>query len=388
MELARWPFFSIKEVKKVTEILNSGKVNSWAGLETHKFEKEFANYIGVNYGVGMSNGTVALSAAYIALGIKKDDEVITTPRTFIATSSTLLMIGAKPIFADVDINSGNINCKTIRPLINKATKAIAVVHLGGWPAEMESICALGKEFGLRIIEDCSQAHGASINGKKVGSFGDIATWSFCQDKIISTGGEGGMVTTNDFNLYKKLWSLKDHGKSLDLIKNNKNDHTFKWLHEGIGSNCRLTEVQSGIGRIQLKRLNKTNLTRQRNAEILLNKLKTNKLLRIPLPPKKYKHAWYKFYVYLNSDKLKPKWNRDKILNELNKAGVKSYAGSCSEIYLEKCFKIKDLIPKKRLPNAKLLGESSLMFLVHQTISTKQMKKYALEINRILLEAII
>ncbi len=385
MELAGWPFYTEEEIEEVKNVLNSGKVNYWTGNQTNLFEKEFAKEIGVEYAVAFANGTLALSAAYLALGIKKGDEIITTPRTFIATASTIMLLGAKPIFADVDINSGNITAENIKPLINKSTKAISVVHLGGWPAEMEPICALAKEYDLLILEDCSQAHGASLRGKKIGSYGDIATWSFCQDKIISTGGEGGMVTTNNMEFYKKVWGLKDHGKCIDLIrKDNNQSNSFKWLHKNLGSNCRLTEMQSAIGRIQLKNLSKTNLLRTRNANILSDKLKDVPLVRIPQPPEDVKHAWYKFYVYLDQNKLKNNWNREKIINHLNKKGAKTFSGSCSEIYLEECF--KGIAPKKRLIVAKKLGETSLMFLVHQTISEEQMNKYALLIKKVLKEA--
>ena len=387
MELSSWPFYTKEEIERVKNVLISGKVNYWTGNETKCFEREFAKYIDVNFSVAFANGTLALSAAYLALGIKKGDEIITTPRTFIATSSTILLLGAKPVFADVDINSGNITADKIKPLINKSTKAISVVHLGGWPAEMESICALAKEYGLLILEDCSQAHGASIKEKKVGSFGDISTWSFCQDKIISTGGEGGMVTTNSEELYKKVWSLKDHGKSLDLVReNNQENSSFKWLHENLGSNCRLTEMQSAIGRIQLRNLSKTNYLRSRNANLLINELKDIPILRIPTPPNHLNHAWYKFYAYLEKKKLKNNWDKIKIIKTLNKNGAKAFSGSCSEIYLEKCIKKNNASPKERLPNAKILGENSLMFLVHHTICEEQMTKYAQLIKNVLLEA--
>ena len=385
MELASWPFYTKEEIEKVKKVLISGKVNYWTGSETKLFEKEFASDICVKFSVAFANGTLALSAAYLAIGIKNGDEIITTPRTFIATSSTIALLGAIPIFADVDINSGNITAETIEPLITKATKAISIVHLGGWPADMDSIYSLAKKYNLFLLEDCSQAHGASIKGRKIGSFGDISTWSFCQDKIISTGGEGGMVTTNNEEIYKKVWSLKDHGKSLDIIqKIDQNNYTFKWIHENLGSNCRLTEMQSAIGRIQLKNLSNTNNLRKRNAHILFNYLKNIPSVRIPLPPSYVNHAWYKFYAYLKKDKLKDNWDREKIIDQLNKKGAKTFSGSCSEIYLEKCF--KKISPKKRLPVARELGETSLMFLVHPTINEEQMKKYSQIIKEVLLIA--
>ena len=385
MELAPWPYYSLEEIDEVKKVLASGLVNSWAGSQTSCFENEFSNYLNVKHAVAVSNGTVALTLAYMALGIGSGDEVITTPRTYIATSSTLLLLGAKPIFADVDKESGNITASSIEPLINQSTKAISVVHLGGWPADMKSICSIAKKYNLYIIEDCSQAHGASIRDKKVGSFGNISTWSFCQDKIISTGGEGGMVTTNNEKFYKLIWSLKDHGKSFKLVHENKEKSVgFKWLHNQAGSNFRLTEMQSAIGRIQLKKLNNTNLLRARNAGILYETLKDIKDIRIPMPTKEIKHAWYKFYIFLKDINNK-KFKRDDILKAFSDQKIKAFSGSCSEIYLENCFKNYGYNPKERLISAKELGETSLMFLVHQTISKDQMTEYALQIRNLLLK---
>ena len=384
MELAGWPSFTSEEKEAVLKTLDSGLVNSWTGNQTKIFETQFSRYLNLNYAVAVSNGTVALSLAYMSLGIGPGDEVITTPRTYIATSSTLMLLGAKPIFADVERESGNINADKIEPLINSSTKAISVVHIGGWPANMAKICSIANKYNLYVIEDCSQAHGASIDNKKVGSFGDISTWSFCQDKIISTGGEGGMVTTNNENLYKEIWSLKDHGKSIDLIKQkHKNTYGFKWLHENLGSNFRLTEMQSAIGTIQLRNLKETNLKRKRNAEILFRTLKDIDSIRIPMPPKNLNHAWYKFYIFLNNVK-EMKFSRDEILKAFSKENIKAFSGSCSEIYLEKCFINNGAKPIKRLPIAKELGETSLMFLIHHTITEEMMKRYALRIKKLLL----
>lgn len=386
MKLANWPSYSEEEIQEVSRILQSGKVSAWTGVHTKNFEIEFAKYLNVNYAIALSNGTVALTAAYKSLGIKPGDEIITTPRTFIATSSAILDLGGKPVFAEVDLNSGNITSESIKPLINPSTKAISVVHLGGWPAEMESICKLAKEHNLYVIEDCSQAHGASINGKKIGSFGDISTWSFCQDKIISTGGEGGMVTTNNSTLYNFICSLKDHGKNFQLLnqKDIGNNYEFKWLHENVGTNYRLTEIQSAIGRIQLKNLDKNNLIRARNAKILINYLKDVSHVRIPTPPKGYNHAWYKFYIYIEQGK---KFSRNQALMKINEDGAKALSGSCSEIYLEKCFNCIDFNHQKRLPIARQLGESSIMLLVHHTITEEQMNDYAQIIKNSLIELI-
>ena len=387
MSLPKWPYYEKKQIEAVNNVLISGKVNKWTGDETTKFEEEFANYHNAEYGIALANGTVSLTAAYSAIGIKDGDEIITTPRTFIATSSAAVMLGAKPVFADVELDSGNISASTIEPLISKKTKAIAVVHLGGWPADMQRICELAKKYNLKVVEDCSQAHGAKIKDISVGSFGDIATWSFCQDKIISTAGEGGMVTTNNEEYFNSIWSLKDHGKTLESLKKQKNITGFKWVHDDFGTNYRLTELQSAIGRLQLKLLPNWIITRERNAKILFKSLKEIEALRIPFPAEYLTHAWYKFYAYLDLKKLRKGWNRDKIIATINKQGFPAFSGSCSEIYLEKCFVNKGIKPNKELINAQELGKTSLMFLVHPTINKNQMEKYAHSIKKVILKAL-
>ena len=389
MKIPNWPVFENDEIKKTSKVLSSGLVNYWTGRETKLFEKEFAAFCGTKYSIALANGSLALSAAYLSLDFKKGDEIITTPRTFIATASSAVLLGLKPIFADVDYDSGLITPETIEPLINKKTKGICVVHLGGWPADMKGIKHLAKKYNLKLIEDCSQAHGSGIfdndlkNFQSVGSFGDVNTWSFCQDKIISTGGEGGMITTNKTNLMEKVWSLKDHGKSKKLVDASASNYSFKWIHNNFGSNFRLTEMQSAIGRIQLKKLYKWQAIRSNNAMILANTLKDNKLIRIPLPKKNLQHAWYKFNCFLNLNYLKSDWNRERIIAEIRIRDYPAFSGGCSELYLENCFKKYNLSPLIRCKNAKLLGETNLMFLVHPTINKKQMLAYSLCIKDVL-----
>ena len=392
MQLKRWPKYNQTEIEAALKVLSSGRVNYWTGNECKAFEKEFASYVGSKFGVALANGTVALEAAYKAINIKEKDEIITTPRTFIATCMAAINLGAKPIFADVDNDTGCISQATIEPLITKNTKAISIVHLAGWPADMENICKIADKYNLYVIEDCSQAHGAKIkidnDYKSVGSFGHISCWSFCQDKIISTAGEGGMITTNDQKIYQKIWSYKDHGKSYEALLNQKHSTGYKYLHEDLGSNYRMTEIQASIGRIQLQNLNETQKTREKNASILISTLNNLDLLRIPIPPKSVKHAWYKFYAYINEDKLSKNWSRDKIIDKLNEEGYPAYSGSCGEIYMENCIKKLNMQPSKRLINAKNLGETSLSFLVDPLISKEEMYEYAKNIKQVLISASI
>ena len=376
MSLAPWPQFDADQIEAASSVLASGQVNTWTGQETKAFEQEFAHWCGSTHAIAMANGSLALSAAYLALGLGQGDELITTPRTFIATASSAVLLGAEPVFADVDRDSGAITAATIAPLITHRTKAISVVHLGGWPADMPAIADLASAHGLAVIEDCAQAHGARIDGQSVGSFGDVAAWSFCQDKILSTAGEGGMVTTSRSELWDAMWAFKDHGKTHDAVFGREHPPGFRWLHERFGSNFRLTELQSAIGRIQLQRLPGWTYARTSNALLLAETLRDLPAVRVPLPPEELTHAWYKFYAFVKPDALAEGWSRDRILSEISALGYPALSGSCSEIYLEKCFQDGGLAPAERLPVARELGDTSLSFLVHPTITPEQMAAYA------------
>lgn len=370
-----WPSFTEEEAESAKSILLSNKVNYWTGDEGKQFEKEFAKYTDCKFALALANGTVALELALHALKIGAGDEVIVTPRTFLASASAIVMLGATPVFAEIDASSQNITADTIQSVITPKTKAIIAVHLAGWPCDMSPIMDLADKHGIKVIEDCAQAHGAKYKGQSVGSLGHVAAWSFCQDKIMTTGGEGGMVTTNDEALWKIMWSFKDHGKSYDTVFNKAHPPGFRWLHETFGTNWRLTEMQSAIGRIQTKRMPHWHQSRTHNAKQILDCCDSfPTLLRVPRPPSEVEHAWYKCYVFVRIENLPDGWTRDKIIKEINDGGVPCFSGSCSEIYLEKAFDNTDFRPKTRLPIAKELGETSLMFLVHPTLISNEMDK--------------
>lgn len=369
---APWPHFAQDEIDATIAVLKSGKINYWTGEEGRLFEKEFAAFTGCEYAIALTNGTVALELALYALGICHGDEVITTSRTFIASASCAVMCGAKPVMADVDPVSQNVTADTIKAVITPKTKAIIAVHLAGWPCDMDPIMALAREYGLKVIEDCAQAHGATYKGGPVGSLGDVAAFSFCQDKIMTTGGEGGMLTTNDRSLWEKAWTFKDHGKSYDAVYNRQHPAGFRWLHESFGTNWRLTEMQSAIGRIQLRKLPEWTKARQRHAAILTECFSHIPALRVTVPDSEIGHAYYKYYTFIRPERLKAGWDRDRFIAAINAEGIPCFVGSCSEIYLEKAFDIEGLRPSERLKVAKELGETSLMFLVHPTLSEKDM----------------
>lgn len=365
---APWPSFDEEQVEAVSSILRSGKINQWTGHCVWDFEREYAQSLGRKHAIALMNGTVALELALLALGVQAGDEVITTPRTFIASASSAAMLGARPVFADVDRDSGNITAETIEPMIGSRTKAIVVVHLGGWPADMPAIMELAASRGIEVIEDCAQAHGARKANRPVGTFGRIAAFSFCQDKIITTGGEGGLVALDDEELWRRSWSYKDHGKDYDLALRTEHPYGFRWLHTDFGSNWRMTEMQSALGSIQLANLEASIAARNSNARIWRQHLDGLEALRVPSVTGDDRHAYYKFYAYVRPEALKPDWNRDRIQMAIEEAGVPVTSGSCSEVYLEEAFTRRGLGPNERLPNAAELGETSLMFQVHPTLS--------------------
>ncbi len=371
---SHWPSFTQEEADAVRDVILSNKVNYWTGQECRTFEKEFAEWTNTAYAVAMTNGTVAIDAALIALGIGAGDEVIVTPRTFLASVSSIVNAGAVPVFAEVDRDSQNITADTIRAALTPRTKAVICVHLAGWPCDMDPIMALADEHGLKVIEDCAQAHGARYKGRPVGSIGHVGAWSFCQDKIMSTGGEGGMVTTNDRALWSRMWSVKDHGKSWEAVYEREHAPGFRWVHESFGTNWRMMETQATIGRIQLGRMADWNTSRTTYAEKIWSTARDLKGLRTPAIPEDITHAAYKCYVFIEPATLTQGWSRDRILGEITARGVPCFSGSCSEVYLEKAFDNTGWRPSVRLTVARELGETSLMFLVHPTLSEAEIEK--------------
>ncbi|PQJ44955.1 aminotransferase [Vibrio campbellii] len=381
-----WPSFTQEEADAVSRVLLSNKVNYWTGNECREFEKEFAAWAGCEYAIALSNGTLALDVALKALGVGEGDEVITTPRTFLASASSIVTSGAAPVFADVDLNSQAITAESIQAVLTPKTKAVIVVHLAGMPAEMDAIMALSQQHGFYVIEDCAQAHGAKYKGRSVGTIGHIGAWSFCQDKIMTTGGEGGMVTTNDKTLWSTMWSYKDHGKSFDAIYNREHPPGFRWLHESFGTNWRMTELQAVIGRIQLSRMPAWTAQRQANAAQIDEAVADLSVVRRVEVPEYSEHAEYKHYLFIEPQNLAEGWTRDRIVETIVERGVPAYQGSCSEVYLEKAFDNTPWRPEQRLSNAVILGETSLMFLVHPTLTIEEVSKTAQVIREVLLEA--
>lgn len=383
-----WPRYDDDEIAAAQRVLASGRVNYWTGDEGRRFEQAFAAYVGVGHGIAVANGTVALELALRALGIGSGDEVVVTPRTFVASASSIVLCSAKPVFADIDTDSQNITAATIAPLINDRTRAIIAVHLAGWPCDMDDIMALARKHDLKVIEDCAQAHGARYKDRPVGSFGDAAAFSFCQDKIMSTGGEGGMLVTDSSEVWDRAWSFKDHGKSHAAVSRPQapDGEPFRWLHESFGSNFRMTEMQAAIGRIQLGKLDDWVAARRRNASLLATALQDSPVVRVPRPgPERY-HAYYKFYAFVQPQRLKPDWHRNRIIARINELGAPCFGGSCSEVYREQAFARAELAPGERLTVARALGETSLMWPVHPTLDEAHMQRIADAVMQVLHEA--
>ncbi len=405
---APWPSFSEEEVAAVAAVMRSNRVNYWTGQECRAFEREFAAWVGTDHAIALANGTVALDLALQGLGIgaayggAADDEVIVTPRTFLASVSCVVNAGAVPVFADVEADSGNISAATIAAVLTERTKAIIPVHLAGWPVDMDPIMDLARPRGIKVIEDCAQAHGAKYKGRSVGSIGDIGAWSFCQDKIMTTGGEGGMVTLNDREIWSRMWSYKDHGKSWDAVYERAHPPGFRWVHESMGTNWRMLEMQAAIGRIQLARMADWTAMRTANANRIRAALAPfagpEGMVRVPTPRcaacpgcdtvTGCVHAEYKCYAYVHPDRLAAGWDRDRIVAEIVALGVPCFQGSCSEVYLEKAFDDTGWRPLQRLPVARALGETSLMWLVHPTLTDADMDQTVAAITAVLTAASI
>jgi len=381
-----WPVYAADEVAAVTAVLRSGKVNYWTGEEGRQFEREYAAATGRRHGIAVANGTLALELALHAFGIGDGDEVISPSRTYVASASCAVMRGAIPVVADVDRDSQCITASTIRAVLTPRTRAVVVVHLVGWPCAMEEIMELARQHNLIVIEDCAQAHGASYRGKPVGAFGHAAAFSFCQDKIITTGGEGGLLLLDDDAKYERAWAYKDIGRSFDAVYRRKHPLGFRWLTESFGSNWRLTEMQAAIGRIQLHKLPTWHSQRAHNAAQLADGLSGLSALRIPRPPADTVHAWYRQYMFVKPERLRDGWTRDRIMEAITSAGVPCSVGSCSEIYREKAFTDRGWGPSAPLPVARELGETSLAFLVHPTLSEAEISRWIDAIRRVFIDA--
>ncbi len=373
ISFSSWPKYSKKEVNKVKKIIETGKVNYWTGNYCTLFEKKFKLKFNLNYAISVANGSVALDAAVNVLKLSKRDEVLVTSRSYVSTASCLQNTPARIRFIDIDLDTQNIDIECIKKNINSKTKLIICTHLAGWPCDVDKIKKIIGKRKIYIIEDCSQAHGAMIKNKFVGSMGDISVWSFCNDKIMSTLGEGGMISCKSSFLYKKLWAYKDCGKNIDKIKKKSKNRLFKWLHDFDGTNLRMTEIQAAVGIEQLKNLNLMVKKRFGNLKTLRKKINNPKIF-IPEYPINIIHSGYRFYLYLKNPA-----SRNKFIKYLNANSIDANQGSCPEIYKEKRFSVKNNF--KILKNANKLGKICVSLPSHHLMSYKDLVYVAKIINQ-------
>jgi dTDP-4-amino-4,6-dideoxygalactose transaminase len=362
-----WPYFEKDEIDAAVRVLESGRVNYWTGNEGENFEREYARAVGVRHAVALANGTVALEFALRACGIGPGDDVVVPARTFVATATAVMVCGARPVFADVDRISGNLSADTLEAAITPATRAVVVVHVGGWPCDMDGILEVARARSLRVIEDCAQAHGAEYRGCKVGSFGDIGAFSFCQDKIITTGGEGGMAVTDSEDLWERVWSFKDHGKERSQAIAAGAVGGFRWLHESLGTNGRMTEMQAAIGRVALAKLPQRIAQRRRNAAIYDERLAAHTVLAVPVPQADRVHAYYRYHFNVRPERLGTGWSRDRILDECAAEGLPCGSGACCEVYREGVVREAGYAPTGPLEIAASLSQNALMLPVHHRL---------------------
>ena len=314
----------------------------------------------------MSNGTTTLEVALRALNLQKGAEVITSPRSYVASVNSIIMAGLKPKFVDIDRDTGNLSLNEILKSLSNRTECILIPHIGGLPFD---ISALKSKIPsrIKIVEDCAQAHGAQSSGYFVGQLSDFASFSFCNDKIISTGGEGGMLLCNDIDLFKRAWAIKDHGKDFDKTFETTNSlGCFRYIHDQVGTNARLTEMQSAIGILQLSKLEKWLKKRKEIADAIYKILKDDKRIDNSwfIASQKTKCSYYRFYFKMKSFNNIGYENKKELISNLNQNGVQIQEGSCSEIYNEQSMKSFN---QKPLPVASEWAKKSMCFQTHHRL---------------------
>jgi dTDP-4-amino-4,6-dideoxygalactose transaminase len=383
--MLNWPAFDEEDISAATDVLRSGNVNYWGGSHGRGFEHEFAHAVGSTYAVALSSGTVALEHALHAIDIGQGDEVIIPAAASMGVAGAVVSCGARPVIADVDIHTQCLTTETVSALLSAQTKAVIAVHFAGHTAEMTSLRKLTNDHGIRLVEDCGQAHGARYFAKSAGSLGDIAVWSFCRDAIMTTGGEGGAITTSDLKLWRRCWERKDQGKSVIAVQSRRHSNGFRWLHETFGTNARMTEIQAAIGRVQLRKLDTWVEKRRANAGTLLMALRQQPAIRVEDPPAHVGHAYYKFYAHVRTERLTGCWNRDRLVAAINAEGIPCEHGDYTEIYREPAFDSIVGTPAT-LPAAAALGRTSMTLPVHPNLDESDMADTVAAVKKVLREA--
>ncbi|HEX3013481.1 MAG TPA: DegT/DnrJ/EryC1/StrS family aminotransferase [Methanobacterium sp.] len=345
------PFIGDEEIKEVEAVLRSGFIAQ--GPKVAEFEEKFADYIGTRHGVATSSGTTALHVALLCAGIGNGDEVITTPFSFAATANSVLYTGAKPVFVDINPKTYNINPEKIEEAITDKTKAIMPVHLYGQPADMDPICKIAEDHNLKVIEDAAQAHGAIYHGKKVGSIGDMACFSFYPTKNITTG-EGGIITTDDDAFDKDARAIRAHGES------------ERYEHVTLGYNFRMTDIAAAIGVVQIKRLEEFNEKRIENAEYLTEHINAIDGIEPPYVADNVRHVFHQYTVRVKDGK------RDELKEFLNNEGIGTGVHYPRAIYKQKLY--EDLGYTSNCPEAEKAAAEVLSIPVNPTLSAEDFGK--------------
>ncbi|WP_255738616.1 DegT/DnrJ/EryC1/StrS aminotransferase family protein [Frankia sp. CiP3] len=387
----RWPVFRPEEIATATATMRRGDVSYWTGREGRRFEREFAEAVGACHGVAVANGTVALEIALRVVGVGPGDEVVVPARSTIAPVNCVAALGARPVFADVDAESQTITVDCVRRVLTARTRAVVAVHLAGWPADMDALRGLARTRGLAVIEDCGQAHGATLRGRSVGTRGDIGVWSFGYDRILSTAGEGGMVTTDDAALYRAAWSYKEQGRRFavvdagaeprpepdglstdDLGGDGSDDLDWEQgggsplAHGGFGTNARMHELAAAVGRAGLPHLPEMVERRRDNALLLALRLRDVAALRLVSPPSHVGHAYYRWYAFVRTDLLHDGWDRNRVVAAVRAEGVPCFTGCPREVYREAAVPAR-WRPAASLPVARELGRTAIALLVHPAL---------------------
>ena len=365
-----WPAPSEAQIEAVTAVLRSGAINYWTGTEGRSLEREYADDLGRAHALTVANGTLALELALRGFGVGPGDEVVVPARSFIATASCVVALGATPVFADIDPESTDVTAETVEAVFTDRTAAVIVVHIAGWPAEMDPIVRLAHERGVIVIEDCAQAHGATYHGRPVGSFGDAACFSFCQDKIVAAG-EGGLLALDDDAAFAIAWEYRDHGTSLAKLSDPGfmgRPASFRWVRDSFGSNYRLPELEAAMVRAGQRELPVAHARRTELATRLARGIQGLRGIRVPLPPADREHAFYRLYAYVTPSELAQGWDRDRVLFAIAAEGVPVQYGSCAELYREEAFARAGLGLADRLPGAARAHETALAFFVHPTLA--------------------
>jgi len=360
------PQIGKEEIQMVSKVLKSrvltGRFGS--GPMTAQFEKNFAKFVKAKHAIAVNNGTAALHMSLWEAKVKTGDEVILPSFTFISTAEVGALLGAKPVFVDINSTTYNIDPEKTKAAITDKTKAIISVDLYGLSAEMDKISEIAKKHNLVLIEDAAQAHGASYKGKPPGYFADMACWSFYASKNMTTG-EGGMITTSNDEYAKTLRAVRSHGE------------TEEYVSTMLGQNYRMPEIEAAIGIAQLKKLPTFIEKRRRNAKFLTEKLSGTKHLVLPTEPKGYKHSWYLYTVRIQQGDAKV---RNKIVEDLRKQGVGATVYYPTPIHLMPYYQ---QFGKYHLPNTEKMAQQVFSLPVHPGITTKEIDYIASSVKQML-----